>query len=353
MKRYFFVFILLLVLSALPSGRPPAVAYADNEYFETVDEFYDSVDNTEFEMDYEQTGSDGTYNYYTLSIRFSNPEGCKFGYYEIYACDSPECSCDAYREGDCDKYCASIERTSYDAEYADGIVEAVEVSMTYSIATFAYSPVYRFVYIVDDRMVQGATYLRFIVGEKTLEPSVTPEPTAVPEVSPVPEPEEPEVSVSIGAAYSGDEFTVSSTGTVNSSYTGTAVLEIWARGSEERCVSATTFESGTASISFSADRYSPYKRFYGKITYTYTDAGGNTRTVVKYTHDDVVVKFQDYVPEDESKIGNLGDLLHYTWDELLELEIPFEGYSISFKAIILFIIIAMAVIVFIKRQLGY
>ena len=83
------------------------------------------------------------------------------------------------------------------------------------------------------------------------------------------------------------------------------------------------------------------------LVYTYYDSSGNQQTKEIYS---------DYFcggdNDNSIVIWNLKSLLDWTWRELMEIEITYEGFTITFKQIFLFSLIAPTVILFVIYFIG-
>lgn len=86
--------------------------------------------------------------------------------------------------------------------------------------------------------------------------------------------------------------------------------------------------------------------YQATITYTYLDANGNKK--IK----EISTDYFQAVNDNPIVIWNLRSLVKWCWDELMEIPITYEGYTITFKQIFLFALIGPTLILFFMYLMG-
>lgn len=173
-------------------------------------------------------------------------------------------------------------------------------------------------------------------------PTPTPKPTATPTPKPTPE---AWVDVTVSGSLADIAYFTGGMDSVSSRFE----LEWYLYGIDEDdpfydVIEWADFIDGHGSYS---QKLVPDTWYRAKVVYRYSDSGGVLREVVAYSD-----YFQAQKPPRSRYIRNLKELMAWVWDSLLEIEITYEGFTISFKQIFLFTLIAPTLIVFMFRMAG-
>lgn len=113
-------------------------------------------------------------------------------------------------------------------------------------------------------------------------------------------------------------------------------------------INSETFVSGAGTM---RNSMVPGKAYRYKLTYVYNRDG------VQYEDflwsDDLVIIDQELAEyRNNGKIHNFRTLMLYTWENILEIELPIEGFHISFKSLFIWFMIAVLAIYFWRRWNG-
>ncbi len=206
------------------------------------------------------------------------------------------------------------------------------------------TPYYKYVYFTLDGDIPNLEPTPEPTVKPTPTPTIKPTPEVTPDVTPEPEP-----VVTLNVNVNGFD-------SVSTYYTGgmdsvSSYFEIqwYMYGKDDPdgiydTMDRVSFVDGRGTYKYTLTRGEWYRAM---VSYTYLDSDGVEQTKEVYSD-----FFQGYEGGNPIVIWNLKSLLEWVWNELMELELTYEGFTISFKQLFLFALIAPTLILFIIYLVG-
>ena len=182
-----------------------------------------------------------------------------------------------------------------------------------------------------------------VTPEPTLEPTATSTPKPTPTSAPV-----VTLDVSLDGLESDFDYYTGGCDSVSSYFE----IRYFVNGSDDPdgiydTVDRVTFVDGKGSYSYILSNGEDYQAV---VSYTYLDTSGTKQTKVVYSE-----FFQAGgapVGSNPKVIWNLKSLMAWVWNDLMEIPITYEGFTVTFKQIFLFSMVAPTIILFVIYLLG-
>lgn len=189
-------------------------------------------------------------------------------------------------------------------------------------------------------------------------PEVTPDPEPTPEDTPTPEPTPtntpiptptPTPILELNAfVTSKDAVAQYKTGGCTPVRSTIEFYEVDTSADILTKVNSEEFLSGTGTM---RNTMTPGKVYRYKLTYVYQRAGIQYEKFL-WSDDLTLVdqELEDY--RSNKKITNFRTLMLYVWEEFMSLELPVEGFHISFQTVFIWVMVAIVLIWFIKKYIS-